>query len=52
MQQTLDPLHYRVFRCHIGRDTVRGMREAGLEIEELERLQHADVIGVARNPSR
>jgi SAM-dependent methyltransferase len=52
MQRTLDPLHYRVFRCHIGRDTLRRMREAGLEIEDLERLQHADVIGVARNPSR
>jgi ubiquinone/menaquinone biosynthesis C-methylase UbiE len=50
MQRTLDPIHYRVFRCHIGRDTLGLMREAGFEIEDLERLQHADVIGVGRKP--
>jgi SAM-dependent methyltransferase len=48
MQRVLDPIHYLLFRCHIGRDTIRLMREAGFEIEELERLHHADVIGVAR----
>lgn len=48
MQRTLDPLHYRLFRCHIGRDTLGLMREAGFELDELDRLQHADVIGVAR----
>jgi SAM-dependent methyltransferase len=48
MQRTLDPVHYRMFRCHIGRDTLGLMREAGFEIEELDRLKHADVVGVAR----
>ncbi len=52
MQRTLDPIHYRLFRCHIGRDTLRLMREAGFEIEELEHPRHADVIGVARKPAR
>jgi SAM-dependent methyltransferase len=51
MQRTLDPIHYRLFRCHIGRDTLRLMREAGFEIEELEHPRHADVIGVARRPA-
>jgi SAM-dependent methyltransferase len=50
MQRTLDPIHYRLFRCHIGRDTVRLMREAGFEIDQLDPLQHADVLGVARKP--
>ena len=49
-QRTTDPIHYRMFRCHIGRDTLRAMRGAGFEIEELEHLQHADVIGIARKP--
>jgi ubiquinone/menaquinone biosynthesis C-methylase UbiE len=48
MQRTLDPLHYRVFRCHIGRDTVGRMRNAGFELVELEHPRHADVLGVAR----
>jgi ubiquinone/menaquinone biosynthesis C-methylase UbiE len=48
MQRTLDPIHYRVFRCHIGRDTVGLMREMGFAIEELDRPQYADVVGVAR----
>jgi ubiquinone/menaquinone biosynthesis C-methylase UbiE len=48
MQRTLDPVHFRLFRCHIGRDTLRLMREAGFEIEELDRRRYADVIGVAR----
>jgi SAM-dependent methyltransferase len=50
MQRTLDPLHYRLFRCHIGRDSLRLMRKAGFEIEELDRPRHADVLGVARKP--
>jgi len=50
MQRTLDPLHYRLFRCHIGRDTLRLMSEAGFEIAELEHPRHADVLGVARKP--
>jgi ubiquinone/menaquinone biosynthesis C-methylase UbiE len=50
MQRTLDPIHHRVFRCHIGRDTLQAMRGAGFELEEVERLRHADVIGVARKP--
>jgi SAM-dependent methyltransferase len=48
MQRTLDPIHYRLFRCHIGRDTLRLMAEAGFEIEELDRRRYADVVGVAR----
>jgi SAM-dependent methyltransferase len=48
MQRTLDPIHYRLFRCHIGRDTLRLMQEAGFEIAELDRPRHADVLGVAR----
>jgi SAM-dependent methyltransferase len=47
-QRTLDPIHYRMFRCHIGRDTLRLMRETGFDIEELEHPRHADVVGVAR----
>lgn len=50
MQRGLDPIHHLLFRCHIGRDTVRLMREAGFEIEELDQLKHADVLGVARKP--
>ncbi|HZA27379.1 MAG TPA: class I SAM-dependent methyltransferase [Actinomycetota bacterium] len=48
MQRALDPIHFRLFRCHIGRDTLRVMSEAGFEIEELDRLRQADVVGVAR----
>jgi ubiquinone/menaquinone biosynthesis C-methylase UbiE len=47
MQRAFDPLHHLLFRCHIGRDTPRLMEDAGFEIIELERLQHADVFGVA-----
>jgi ubiquinone/menaquinone biosynthesis C-methylase UbiE len=50
MQRTLDPVHRLVFRCHIGRDTLRFMRETGFEIEELDQLRYADVVGVARKP--
>lgn len=50
MQRTLDPIHSRLFRCHIGRDTIGLMREVGFEVEDLDRLQHADVLGVARKP--
>ena len=50
MQRTLDPIHYRLFRCHIGRDTLRSMRRMGLEVDELDRLRYADVLGVARKP--
>jgi ubiquinone/menaquinone biosynthesis C-methylase UbiE len=50
MQRTVDPIHYRLFRCHIGRDTLRLMREVGFEVVELERPRHADVLGVARKP--
>ncbi len=52
MQRTLDPIHYRLFRCHIGRDTLRLMRDAGFEIEELQHPRHADVVGVGRKPAR
>jgi ubiquinone/menaquinone biosynthesis C-methylase UbiE len=48
MQRTLDPIHYRLFRCHIGRDTLRLMREAGFEIAELDHPRYADVLGLAR----
>jgi ubiquinone/menaquinone biosynthesis C-methylase UbiE len=48
VQRAFDPLHHRLFRCHIGRDTLRFMEETGFHIVELERLRHADVIGVAR----
>jgi ubiquinone/menaquinone biosynthesis C-methylase UbiE len=48
MQRTLDWLHHRLFRCHIGRDTLRRMRENGFEITELEHPRHADALGVAR----
>jgi SAM-dependent methyltransferase len=51
MQRTLDPIHRRLFMCHIGRDTVGFLREAGFEVEELDPLRYADVIGVARKPS-
>jgi ubiquinone/menaquinone biosynthesis C-methylase UbiE len=50
MQLTLDPIHYRLFRCHIGRDTLRSMGEAGFEVEDVDRLRYADVVGVARKP--
>lgn len=50
MQRALDPLHYRAFRCHIGRDTLRLFRDAGFELVELEHPRHADVLGVARRP--
>jgi ubiquinone/menaquinone biosynthesis C-methylase UbiE len=46
MQRSLDWLHYRMFRCHIGRDTIGAMRRAGFEVD-FDRMQHADVIGVA-----
>lgn len=50
VQRALDPIHHLLFRCHIGRDTLRLMEEAGFEIVQLERPQHADVVGVARKP--
>jgi SAM-dependent methyltransferase len=50
MQRTLDPLHYRLFRCHIGRDTLGSMREAGFDVDA-DRMRYADVIGVARKPA-
>lgn len=50
MQRTLDPVHRLVFRCHIGRDTLRLMREVGFELEVVDRLRYADVVGVARKP--
>jgi SAM-dependent methyltransferase len=50
MQRTLDPLHYRMFKCHIGRDTLRRMRDTGFEFIELEHPRHADALGVARKP--
>jgi ubiquinone/menaquinone biosynthesis C-methylase UbiE len=46
MQRSLDWLHYRAFHCHIGRDTTGAMREAGFDVD-VDRMQHADVIGVA-----
>lgn len=46
MQRSLDWLHYRVFHCHIGRDTIGAMRRAGFDVD-VDRMQHADVIGVA-----
>jgi ubiquinone/menaquinone biosynthesis C-methylase UbiE len=51
MQRTLDPLHYRLFHCHIGRDTIGSMRDAGFDVD-VDRLRYADVIGVARKPAR
>jgi ubiquinone/menaquinone biosynthesis C-methylase UbiE len=48
MQRSLDLIHYRLFRCHIGRDTLGLLRESGFEIAELDRLRHVDVAGVAR----
>jgi ubiquinone/menaquinone biosynthesis C-methylase UbiE len=50
VQLTFDPIHRLMFRCHIGRDTIKTMREAGFEIVDVERLQYADVMGVARKP--
>lgn len=47
MQRVFDPIHFPLFRCHIGRDTLRLMREAGFRIAELDHLRHADVVGVA-----
>lgn len=47
MQRVLDPVHHRLFRCHIGRDTLRLMKEAGFEIIELDHIQYADVVGKA-----
>ncbi|HEX2026151.1 MAG TPA: class I SAM-dependent methyltransferase [Actinomycetota bacterium] len=49
MQRSLDWLHYRAFHCHIGRDTIGAMRRAGFDVD-FDRMQHADVIGVARKP--
>ena len=49
MQRSLDWLHYPVFQCHIGRDTIRSMRDAGFDVD-VDHLRHADVIGVARKP--
>lgn len=51
MQRGFDPIHYRLFRCHIGRDTLRLMEEAGFEIVELDRPRYADVVGVATKRS-
>jgi ubiquinone/menaquinone biosynthesis C-methylase UbiE len=50
MQRSVDWLHYRLFHCHIGRDTIGAMRDAGFEVD-VDRMQHADVIGVARKPT-
>ena len=50
IQRSLDWLHYPLFHCHIGRDTIGAMREAGFEVD-VDRMQHADVIGVARKPT-
>jgi ubiquinone/menaquinone biosynthesis C-methylase UbiE len=47
MQRALDPIHYRVFRCHIGRDTLRLIEEAGFDLVEVDRPRHMDVVGVA-----
>jgi ubiquinone/menaquinone biosynthesis C-methylase UbiE len=49
MQRSLDWLHHRVFHCHIGRDTIGAMREAGFEVD-FDWMQYADVVGVARKP--
>jgi ubiquinone/menaquinone biosynthesis C-methylase UbiE len=49
MQRSLDWLHYPVFHCHIGRDTIQSMRDGGFDVD-YDRMQHADVIGVARKP--
>jgi ubiquinone/menaquinone biosynthesis C-methylase UbiE len=49
MQRSLDWLHYRLFHCHIGRDTIEAMRRAGFDVD-YDRMQYADVIGVARKP--
>jgi SAM-dependent methyltransferase len=49
MQRTLDPVHYRLFRCHIGRDTLASMRAAGFDVDA-DRMRYADVIGVGRKP--
>lgn len=46
MQRSLDRLHYRMFHCHVGRDTIGAMRNAGFDVD-FDRMQHADVIGVA-----
>jgi SAM-dependent methyltransferase len=51
MQRSLDWLHYRAFHCHIGRDTIGAMRRAGFDVD-FDRMQYADVIGVARKPDR
>jgi SAM-dependent methyltransferase len=50
MQRSLDWLHYRLFHCHIGRDTIGAMRDAGFDVD-FDRMQYADVIGVARKPA-
>lgn len=50
MQRAFDPIHHRLFRCHIGRDTIRLMREAGFQLQDLDHLKHADVMGVVRKP--
>jgi ubiquinone/menaquinone biosynthesis C-methylase UbiE len=47
MQRALEPLHYRVFHCHIGRDTIVTMRRAGFDVD-FDRLRYADVVGTAR----
>lgn len=47
MQRALDPVHYRVFRCHIGRDTLRLIEDAGFDLVELDRPRHMDVVGAA-----
>jgi SAM-dependent methyltransferase len=47
IQRALDPLHYRVFHCHIGRDTIGAMRDAGFDVD-FDRMQYADVLGTAR----
>ena len=49
MQRSLDWLHYALFHCHIGRDSIGSMRKAGFDVDA-DRLRYADVIGVARKP--
>lgn len=47
MQRALDPIHYRVFRCHIGRDTLRLIEEAGFDLVEVNHPRRLDIVGSA-----
>lgn len=47
IQRAFDPIHYRLFRCHVGRDTLGIMEDGGFEIVELDRPRHVDIVGVA-----